>query len=555
MIRNGGASVTERLGEWIASLELAAVPPRVLELARHQRASVAAAIHAGAEGDEARAVERALARHAAPGPVTVLPSGERWALDAALTLNCARSMALDHDDYLYLGHTGHSAVLASLAVCEQEGLDARAQLLAQVVANEVAGRVGASVVLGPQNGQAWSFIHASGAAAATAKLLGLDAARAAHALAIALYQPTFTLWPGFMGPGSKVLTAAGPTVTGVQAAYCAAEGLTGAREIFEHRRKGFWRFFAFVPARHVMSGLGTTWVTDTLAFKRYPGCAYIDTTIDAVLAILDRHRASTGCALGADEVARVEVAASLLTVEMDNLSAEHASDRGLSPVHANFSIPVSVALAILGGRLTSHELAPAYLDAHEPAIRALAARVSLRHDWDATFDVAEAFDGTFGASSVAARLRLSDWLRVARGYSRELGGGRRRHGLELGALARREHRQRLVRLAASSRRHRAEARRAGAVTDLAAVDLSRFRMAFPSRVELVTRDGRRHDASQAVPVGAPGEAGRLEAVRDKIASEVGSRLGERAVERLSRTLDAEDPVVLEDLVRGLRGVN
>lgn len=553
MIRNPASSVTERLGAWIASVELEHVPARVLELARHQRAAVAAAIHAGASSAEARAVERALARHAVPGRVTVLPSGERWAIESALTLNSARSMALDHDDYLYLGHTGHSAVLASLAVCEQERLDGRAQLLAQVVANEVAGRVGASVVLGPQNGQAWSFIHAAGAAAATAKLLRLDATRAAHALAIALYQPTFTLWPGFMGPGSKVLTAAGPSLTGVQAAYCAAEGLTGAREIFEHRRKGFWRFFAFVPVKHVLSGLGTTWVTDTLAFKRYPGCAYIDTTIDAVLAILEQHRAATGRALAADEVERVEVAASLLTVEMDNLSAEHASDHGVSPVHANFSIPVSVALAILGGRLTSHELSPAYLDAHAPEIRALASRVSLRHDWGATFDVADAFDVTFGAASVAARLRPRDWLRVVRGYARELGGARS-HGLGLGALARGVHRTRLASLAASARRHRAEARRSATRPDLASVDLTRFRMAFPSTVTLTTRDRLRHQARQLVPIGAPGESGRLDAVRLKVESEVGSRLGEAAAARVWATTAAADSVSIEELASALRGV-
>ncbi|MBK7974451.1 MAG: MmgE/PrpD family protein [Deltaproteobacteria bacterium] len=553
MIPSGDPSITERLGEWVASVELVDVPARVLELARHQRASVAAAIHAGAESAEARAVERALARHAPPGPVTVLPSGERWALDAALTLNSARSMALDHDDYLYLGHTGHSAVLASLAVCEQEQLGPRAQLLAQVVANEVAGRVGASVVLGPQNGQAWSFIHAAGAAAATAKLLRLDATRAAHAIAIALYQPTFTLWPGFMGPGSKVLTAAGPSTVGVQAAYCAAEGLTGARELFEHRRKGFWRFFAFVPVRHVITGLGTTWVTDTLAFKRYPGCAYIDTTIDAVLAILGEHRTATGSPLAVADVERVDVAASLLTVEMDNLSAEHARARGVSPVHANFSIPVSVALAILGGRLTSYELSPEYLDAHEATIRALAARVSLRHDWSATFDVAEAFDGTFGASSVAARLRPRDWLRVARGYARELGGARS-HGLDLRALAKREHRSRLARLARSGRRHRAEARRSAVKPDLANVDLTHFRMAFPAAVTLITRDGRRYHARQVVPVGAPGEPGRLEAVRAKVAVEVGSRLGGAAADRVCATLATEDPRSLEELVGRLRGV-
>ena len=136
-----------------------------------------------------------------------------------MTVNSAASMALDYDDYLYMGHTGHSAVLASLALCEAEALSTRDFLLAQVIANEIGGRVGASAVLGPQNGQAWSFIHAVEGAAIGAKLWGLCRERRRRTPSrIALYQPTFTLWPGFMGPGSKVLTAAAPTVTGLQAA-------------------------------------------------------------------------------------------------------------------------------------------------------------------------------------------------------------------------------------------------------------------------------------------------------------------------------------------------
>ncbi len=524
------ASVSERLGTWIASVRAEQIPERVLALARDQLLSVAAAVHAGVDTDESRAVAKAVQRRASPGPVTVLPTGERLALADALTINSARSMALDYDDYLYMGHTGHSAVLASLAVCELEGRTPADLLVAQVVANEIAGRVGASCVLGPQNGQAWSFIHAAGAAAATAWLLGLDAARCAHALAIALYQPTFTLWPGFMGPGSKVLTAAGPTWIGVQAAYLAAEGLTGARQIFEHRRKGFWRFFSFVPLAHMMTGLGQAWVTETLAFKRYPGCAYIDTTMDALFEVLGEYRSRAGAALTAGEIERIEVEASLLTIEMDNLSGEHLSAVGLSPVFVNFSIPASVAIGVLAGRLTSAELDHAFLERHGAEISALAGRVSLRHDWAATLVVSQAFDGCFGASSITAVLGLRDYLKVARGYARELGGARP-HSLGVSRLLI-EH-WRALRATVLRTRGRARlARRARTVPDLGAVDFSAFRMAFPSRLTLTTGSGARYQARCEVPLGAPGDPGRSAAVREKVATEVGARRGGEAATRL-----------------------
>ena len=74
--------------------------------------------------------------------------------------------------------------------------------------NEVGGRLGAALFLGPHNGQFWSSIHCGSASVAAGVALGLDAERLAHALAIALYQPPYGLWPGFMGPDSKLLTAA-----------------------------------------------------------------------------------------------------------------------------------------------------------------------------------------------------------------------------------------------------------------------------------------------------------------------------------------------------------
>src|SRR5208283_5389667 len=112
------------------------------------------------------------------------------------------------------------------------------------------------------NGQMWSFIHLVGAAAASARLLRLDAERTTHALAIALAQPNFALQPGFLRPTSKLLAASTPTATGIRAAFFAQAGLSGAPEILEDER-GFWRRFAFVPLPEMLSDLGDFWVLRT----------------------------------------------------------------------------------------------------------------------------------------------------------------------------------------------------------------------------------------------------------------------------------------------------
>src|SRR3954453_7925793 len=150
-----------------------------------------------------------------------------------------------------MGHTGHSAVWAARALAG----DGDAALAAQVAGNELAGRLGAALLLGPHNGQFWSSIHCASAAAAAGVALGLPPGRPAHALAIALYQPAYGLWPGVMGPDSKLLPAAEPALAGARAALLAAEGVTGALDVVEHPR-GLLANFSYVPRPAMLGALG-----------------------------------------------------------------------------------------------------------------------------------------------------------------------------------------------------------------------------------------------------------------------------------------------------------
>src|SRR5207247_2289248 len=103
----------------------------------------------------------------------------------------------------------HSSVWAAKAFAAG---DEERRLVAQIAGNELAGRLGAALLLGPHNGQFWASIHCASGAAAAGVAMGLDADRLAHALAIALYQPPYGLLPGFMGPRTKLLTAAEPAM-------------------------------------------------------------------------------------------------------------------------------------------------------------------------------------------------------------------------------------------------------------------------------------------------------------------------------------------------------
>jgi 2-methylcitrate dehydratase PrpD len=434
-------TICEQIGRWAASLTDADIPQSVRERCALQTASIMAAARAG----EREAAP--FAQVAGEGPL-----GEVFASAAA-------SIAHDWDDYLYMGHTGHSAVAVSRAFAPDD--PARA-LVAQVAANEVAGRFGLALFLGPHNGQFWASIHCAAGAVAAGVGLGLDAQQLAHAVAIALYQPPYGLWPGFMGPATKLLTAAEPAVQGARAALLAAKGVEGALEIVEDDR-GLLTHFSFVGRPNAFGGLGEVWLSDTLAFKPYPGCAYLQSAVDAAL-----------CAeVTPAEVREVEIAGGYLTAAMEALGQR----AGLCPVGVTFSAKLSVAVAIMAGRLTHDELNREWLSENESAIRELAARITVRHDWELTLATLR------GAASGGATLRevpVKAWPRVAR-RMRELHMTDSSLGMrDMGALAREP------RLLGALRR--AALGPGGGATET--LDTRALRMTFPCRLTLRLRSGR-----------------------------------------------------------------
>lgn len=451
-------TICERIAEWAVGLSPEDLPASVRERAELQAMCVAAG---RAAGEEAAA---SFAAAAPDGPV-----GEVYRSAVA-------SIAHDWDDYLFMGHTGHSAVPAAAAFAP----DPERALLAQVAANEVAGRLGAALFLGPHNGQFWASIHCASAALAAAVGLGLDAERTAHALAIALYQPPYGMWPGFMGPQSKLLTAAEPAGAGARAALLAAEGMSGALDVVEHPR-GVLAGLSFAPRPAMFGALGQVWLTDTLAYKRLPGCAYLQSVGEAAL--------SSGVA--ADDVAAVKIEAGWLTCEMEELG------RGpdLTPIRVNFSAALTTAIALLAGGLTPAELTPGWLAANEPEIRALAGRVDVTHDPALT---ALTLRGTLEAGA-SPDLGLRDLLRIRR----RLGDAGMDEANPAPAVLRALAADRGLRrhLARSLRGRRADRPGDAGIDGL---DTARLRMTFPARLRIRLRDG----STRVVEGGEPGSCGR-----------------------------------------------
>lgn len=498
-------TVLERLGRWVSELTWETIPDATKTAARYQVLSTLAAAFASARSDEVQPVLRGLVRFAPAGACSVVAhDGSVGPIDAAVA-NAALSMAQDYDDIVWMGHTCHSAVWASLAAAEHAGADAESFLTAVVAANEVGGRLGASALLGPLNGQMWTFIHLVGAAAATAKVLGLSAAETTHALAISLAQPNFALQPGFMTPTSKFLAASTPTATGMRAAYFASAGMTGAPSIVEDPR-GFWSRFSYHPLPAMLDGLSSFWVLETLTFKTHPGCHYFQTTCTA----LGKLREKLG-PFAPGDVRSVRVETTKLATEATRFASEYAAvAETITPVNVNFDLRVTAAITILAGRLTSHEVEPAWLEARSEEIHRLRERITVEHAPDLTLRTIQSMRALpAGRAAVASLGPRAAWRLVQR--------------------YRADYRSELVSRAEVVAWVRAlaglggQGRHAGDRT---------VALAFPARVRVVLEDGRAATEQVDVPVGCFASHAVLEALRGKVLSETTPTLGERGAQHL-----------------------
>lgn len=507
------STTVESIASWATNLSLGDVPDAVLDLCRAQRRSVLAAVAGSVHSGATRRVLTAVQGWSAPGPAPFLGAQDRamtTAVEDALYAATVLSMALDFDDYMCFGHTGHSAVLVPLLLAAETGASGAEQLLSQVAANEVAARLGGACIVGPQNGQMWSFIHAAGACVAAGRMLGLDAGRMAHALGLALYQPPRATAPGFFMPDSKLLTAAEPAVSGLRAARLATAGVTGPLDALDHPQ-GFLSAFAEVPLRGLFGRLGEGWATSTLCIKPYPGCAYMDTVLDA-LGMLGWPQL--------DCVARVEVDANLLTCAMDVLSAPYVSDRRQlpTPVAVSFSVPWGIAVALVGGEPSPERIDEEWLDTHADDLRDAVAKVSLRHDPLMSQKAVRAFAAVLPPGLVARQLGVSGLLRVVTSLTRStrLRVGvtrprwpRRRDQPFVGADPRRPAGFKMLCDSVAQIRRAPTTFNPSSAHPVATswwdpTSLSRFAMAFPARVRLCTRGGETNEAVVSVPRGAAG---------------------------------------------------
>ena len=328
----------------------------------------------------------------APGPCLLVGTNRRTtALEAAL-VNGTASHALDYDDFsgVFGGH--HTVPLMSplLAIAEERGGAGRELLTAYVAGVEVEMRLARAVHFHHYD-KGWhptATLGVFGAAAAVARLIGLDAGRTATALAIAASSAS-GLKANF-GTMTKPLHAGRCARDGLMAALLAEAGFEANLEALEHPQ-GFLEVYNG-PGRYTTAPLEEAWTApfaiegDHVALKPYPCCGSTHAAIAAMLSLARED------GVRPDAVAAIEVGLPERRLRHTDTPVPE------TPAEAKFSVQYVTVRALVSGAV---RLAHFEGEAHaEPEVRRLLALTRAR----AVTGLADDAPEQWGAE-VAVRLR------------------------------------------------------------------------------------------------------------------------------------------------------
>lgn len=364
-------SATTVAGHWLAGLKAIDIPQAVRDVALNcviDTIGVSLAAH----DSQSLALARAEALELyAPGPSRLFGGGSLTPEGAAF-VNVAASHALDFDDNSYAGIVHGSAVLVPAALAVAQSVDASGEdlLTALVAGAEIEYALAVAVTNEIYEAGWWTtaVFGSVGAAAVSAKLLGLDGDAAANALAFALCGSGGLR--ACFGTAAKPVLAGQAAANGVRAARLAARGLTVPHGVIEDHR-GFARLLA--QGRFdvsVIKALGRHWYSlkpgvDT---KPYPVCLASHAALDGLRDLMDKH------GLTNDDIQSVH------TQVPPVVAANLTYDRPTTAGEARFSMPFSIACGLIDGNLTLDHLTDERVrDAH---LQETMAKVTMQSDPD-----------------------------------------------------------------------------------------------------------------------------------------------------------------------------
>ena len=387
------------LARFAAEVEVSGLPDAVVSQLKAVILDSIGVSLAGAAAPGVDAVIRAVATWGGREESTLYAHPQRVPAPWAALANGVMATARDFDDTLddAMLHTQPSVLAAALALGEARGASGADLLAAVAAGSELLCRMGRARRRG-QEFLPTGTLASMAAAAAAARVLRFDAPTLLDACGIAYSQSAANVQPLREGATVKRVHAGFAAKVGVVSAVLAEGGLTGAHRWLEGEF-GYFRLYErgdYDPPT-LTEGLGHRFHLLDLSLKPYPSARDNHGAVEAALALTREH------GLNPADVVGVEVT---LPPNAFGVSGQPLGSVGGHPVvEAIASAAYCVACAICRRRLRLEDLTEDAV--WDPAVRALAARVTVRCDPAVRDPV------TFVPQSVAIRLRDGRVLRAA----------------------------------------------------------------------------------------------------------------------------------------------
>ena len=354
-------------------LDLARVPPAVVELAKEHFLDALGVALASSTWDFGRAVVQGVRELGEGTQATAIGSGVKLPPASAALVNGVLAHGLDFDD-THIGaiyHASAHALAACLAAAEASKASGRELLVAFIAAIEVGCRIAATGA-GEFHERGFHPTAVCGSFAAIAgagRLCGVSQQEMVWSLGLCGSQAAGILeqngsWIKRFGPGWAAHSALSALALG-------RAGFLGPVSVLEGSRGFYATHLGRIPSRDTLPSfeLGSAWLAGEIALKPYPCCHYIHAFADAALELRDK--------FSLDDVDHIDC---LLKQSLHKGVAE-PRERRIRPrtaYEALFSVPFVVATALLKGRVDLAAFHDEPLD--EPALMDLAAKTFVFDD-------------------------------------------------------------------------------------------------------------------------------------------------------------------------------
>ncbi|WP_454722191.1 MULTISPECIES: MmgE/PrpD family protein [Cupriavidus] len=372
-------------------------PADALDIARLSIYDCLAVAIAGAQEPVSRTVREMVRQEAGAQQASAIGLAQRIPARSAALLNGVAAHALDFDDthFDFVGHPSVAVLPAALAVAEQRQASGRALLEAFLTGVEVTCRVGAW--LGRPHYDAGFHQTATsgafGATAAAARLLGLDAAQAAHALGLAATRASGLKCQ--FGTMAKPFHAGMAASAGVEAATLASLGFVARPDAIECAG-GFGATHGAGQGAtdHPFANLEAFRFVD-VQHKFHACCHGTHPALEALLALRDQHR------IRPDDISSVTLTISPQWLPVCCIAGPATG------LEAKFSLSLTAAMVLAG--VDTAALA-SFSDARcqDPVLAGLATRIAIRADPALRDTASDAMIVTTAGGFLTAHVELGD---------------------------------------------------------------------------------------------------------------------------------------------------